>query len=159
MTNRPPAEIGMPLEKVDTPALLVDLDALERNLRCMADAVAGTGLKLRPHAKTHKSPVIGLLQMAHGAVGVCCQKVSEAEAMVLGGVPDVYVSNEIVGAPKLARLAALARQARVATCVDDPVHVRGLSEAAQAFGVELRVLVEIDVGANRCGVADRKSVV
>jgi D-serine deaminase-like pyridoxal phosphate-dependent protein len=153
MTNRPPAEIGMPLEKVDTPALLVDLDALERNLRCMADAVAGTGLKLRPHAKTHKSPVIGLLQMAHGAVGVCCQKVSEAEAMVLGGVPDVYVSNEIVGAPKLARLAALARQARVATCVDDPVHVRGLSEAAQAFGVELRVLVEIDVGANRCGVA------
>jgi len=119
----------------------------------MADAVAGTAVRLRPHAKTHKSPVIALRQMALGAVGVCCQKVGEAEAMVLGGVPDVYVSNEVVGAPKLRRLAALARQARVATCVDDPAQVPPLSEAARAFGAELRVLVEVDVGANRCGIA------
>jgi 3-hydroxy-D-aspartate aldolase len=153
MTTRPPAEIGMTLAEVDTPALLLELDALERNLARMAEAVAGTALRLRPHAKTHKCPVIALRQMAHGAVGVCCQKVGEAEAMVLGGVPDVYVSNEIVGAPKLARLAALARQARVATCVDDPAQVAALSAAAQAFGAELRVLVEIDVGAGRCGIA------
>jgi D-serine deaminase-like pyridoxal phosphate-dependent protein len=153
MTTIPPAEIGMALEDVDTPALLLDLDALERNLTRMADAVAGKPVRLRPHAKTHKCPAIALRQMAHGAVGVCCQKVGEAEAMVLGGVPDVYVSNQIVGASKLARLAALARQARVTTCVDDPAHVRPLSEAARAFGVELTVLVEIDVGSNRCGIA------
>jgi D-threonine aldolase len=153
MTMRPPAEIGMALADVDTPALLIELDALERNLQRMADAVAGTAVRLRPHAKTHKCPVIALQQMARGAVGVCCQKVSEAEAMVLGGVPDVYVSNEVVGRPKLARLAALARQARVAACVDDPAQVGPLSEAAQAFGASLRVLVEVDVGANRCGVA------
>ena len=85
MTLPPPAQIGMAAEDVDTPALLVELDALERNLKTMADAVAGSGLRLRPHAKTHKSPAIALKQMALGAVGVCCQKVSEAEAMVAGG--------------------------------------------------------------------------
>ena len=153
MTTCPPAEIGMSLAEVDTPALLLDLDAFERNLARMAEAVRGTRVRLRPHAKTHKCPMIALRQMAHGAVGVCCQKVGEAEAMVQGGVPDVYVSNEIVGPAKLARLAALARHARVATCADDPLHVQGLSAAAQTYGVELTVLVEIDVGANRCGIA------
>src|SRR3546814_19172394 len=87
MTSRAPAEIGMSLEEVDTPALLIDLDAFERNLARMARAVEGSGARLRPHSKTHKSPVIALRQMALGAVGVCCQKVSEAEIMVLGGVP------------------------------------------------------------------------
>ena len=87
MTTRPPAEIGMSLDEVDTPALIVDLDAFERNLRRLADRVQGTGVRLRPHAKTHKCPVIALKQIELGAVGVCCQKVSEAEAMVYGGVP------------------------------------------------------------------------
>src|SRR5712672_2468453 len=109
MQDRQPAEIGMRLEDVETPALLVDLDAFERNLHRLADEAKGMGVRLRPHAKTHKSAVIARRQMALGAVGVCCQKVSEAEAMVRGGVSDVYVSNEIVGAGKLARLAALAR--------------------------------------------------
>ncbi len=152
MTLPPPAQIGMAAEDVDTPALLVELDALERNLRRMAEAVAGSRVRLRPHAKTHKSPAIALKQIALGAVGVCCQKVSEAEAMVAGGVPDVYVSNEVVGRTKWERLAALATQAKVATCVDDPFQVNGLSEAAARFGVELDVLVEIDVGGHRCGV-------
>jgi D-serine deaminase-like pyridoxal phosphate-dependent protein len=152
MTFPPPAQIGMATEDVDTPALLVELDALERNLRRMAEAVAGSGVRLRPHAKTHKSPAIALKQMALGAVGVCCQKVSEAEAMVAGGVPDVYVSNEVVGQSKWERLAALATQAKVAACVDDPFQVNGLSGAAARFGVELDVLVEIDVGGHRCGV-------
>jgi D-serine deaminase-like pyridoxal phosphate-dependent protein len=102
MTTRPPAEVGMPLEAVDTPALLLDLDAFEKNLARLAASSAG--VRLRPHAKSHKCPVIALRQMASGAVGVCCQKVSEAEAMVYGGVPDVLVSNQIVGAPKIARL-------------------------------------------------------
>jgi D-serine deaminase-like pyridoxal phosphate-dependent protein len=152
MTPRPPAEIGMRLEEVDTPALLVELDAFERNLRRMAERTAGTPLKLRPHAKTHKCPVIALKQMALGAVGVCCQKVGEAEAMVLGGVPDVYVSNEIVGASKVKRLAALARQARISTCVDDPSQIAALDAAARDFDVTLAVLVEVNMGGDRCGV-------
>src|SRR3990170_1570479 len=126
--TRPPAEIGVPLEAVDTPALLIDLDAFERNLARPAAAIADPRVRLRPHAKTHKCPVIALRQMAHGAAGVCVQKVSEAEAMVYGGVPDVLVSNEIVGPAKLARLAALARQARVAVSADDPANGTALNE-------------------------------
>ena len=148
-----PAEIGMPLTEVETPALLVDLDAFERNLQRMADAVAGTPVRLRPHAKTHKCPAIARQQMALGAVGVCCQKVGEAEAMVAGGITDVLISNEIVGPRKLARIAALARDAKVAVCVDDAGNVADLAVAADTAGVRLDVLVEIDVGANRCGVA------
>jgi len=150
MSTRPPAEVGMPLEAVDTPALLLDLDAFEKNLARLAASSAG--VRLRPHAKSHKCPVIALRQMASGAVGVCCQKVSEAEAMVYGGVSDVLVSNQIVGAPKIARLLSLAAQARVAVCADDAGNVSALSEAAIAFGVRLPVLVEVNVGADRCGV-------
>lgn len=142
----------MPLEEVDTPALIVELDPLERNIRRMATHFADRGLRLRPHAKTHKCAVIARRQMAVGAVGVCCQKVSEAEALVHAGVPDVLVSNEVVGARKIERLATLAREARVGVCVDDAENVTALSTAATRQGVEIEVLVEIDVGASRCGV-------
>ena len=152
MTIRPPAEVGMPLEEVDTPALLVELDAFERNLKRMVDAVADTGARLRPHAKTHKCAVIARRQMALGAVGVCCQKVGEAEALVDGGVDNVLVSNEIVGRRKLDRLAALNRRAWVAVCVDEPGNVDDLAAAADRFDATLTVLVEIDCGAGRCGV-------
>ena len=153
MALPPPAEIGLPLEQVDTPALIVDLDAFERNLAKMARVIDAAGVRVRPHAKTHRSAVVAMKQMALGAVGVCCQKVSEAEAMVLGGVSNVLVSNEVAGRRKLERLAALARHARVAVCVDDAENVEELNRAADAFGASLDVLVEIDVGANRCGVA------
>ena len=153
MTTRPPAEIGMSLEEVDTPALLIDLDAFEGNLQRLAKAVEGSGARLRPHAKTHKCPVIGRRQMALGAVGVCCQKVGEAEAMVYGGVSNVLVSNQVVGATKLSRLASLAKQAQVYVCADDARNVIDLNEVAASYGIELPVLVEIDVGAERCGVA------
>ncbi len=152
MIVSPPAEIGMRLAEVDTPALLLDLDAFERNLTRLADRAKQMGVRLRPHAKTHKSPLIARRQIALGAVGVCCQKVSEAEAMVQGGVADVLVSNEIAGARKCARLAALAREARIAVCVDDVAHIAALSAAAVAYGVTIDVLVEINVGGNRCGV-------
>jgi D-serine deaminase-like pyridoxal phosphate-dependent protein len=153
MTTRPPAEIGMPLDEVDTPALVIDLDAFERNLRRLADRVAGTGARLRPHAKTHKCPVIALKQMQLGAVGVCCQKVSEAEAMVYGGVPDVLVTNEVVGRQKLRRLMGLAHTARVGVCVDDPAQIADLEAAAAEAGIaSLPVHVEINMGGNRCGV-------
>ncbi len=152
MMTHPPAEIGMRLEAVDTPALFVDLEAFERNLDRLARAVAGTGVRLRPHAKSHKCPAIALQQMARGAVGVCCQKVGEAEAMVYGGVPDVLVTNEIVGTSKIRRLVALAKQARIAVCADHPGNIVDLSDAAAAFGVRLPVLVEVNTGSDRCGV-------
>lgn len=148
----PPARVGMPVAEIDTPALVIDLDAFERNLRRMADMVAATGAKLRPHAKTHKSPDIAKRQIALGAVGVCCQKVSEAEAMVRGGVGDVLISNQIAGAGKLERLAALAREAKIRICVDDADNITEIAAAAESFGVRIETLVEIDVGAGRCGV-------
>lgn len=152
MALPPPAELGMSLEEIDTPALLVDLDPFERNLRRMTDSLQGLPVRLRPHAKSHKCPEIARRQIALGAVGVCCQKVSEAEALVEGGIADVLVSNEVVGRRKLERLAALARRARVAVCVDDAGNVDELDAAARRAGVELDVLVEVDVGAGRCGV-------
>jgi D-serine deaminase-like pyridoxal phosphate-dependent protein len=152
MTVRPPAEIGMSLDEVDTPALVVDLDAFERNLKRLADRVAGTGVRLRPHAKTHKCAVIALKQMELGAVGVCCQKVSEAEALAYGGVKDVLVTNEIVGKTKLRRLMGLAGMARIATCADDPAQIAALDAAAGEAGITLPVHVEVNMGGNRCGV-------
>ena len=152
MTTRPPAEIGMSLDEVDTPALVVDLDAFERNLKRLSERVAGTGVRLRPHAKTHKCAVIALKQMELGAVGVCCQKVSEAEALVYGGVKDVLVTNEIVGKTKLRRLMGLAGMARIATCADDPAQITALDAAAGEAGITLPVHVEVNMGGNRCGV-------
>lgn len=143
----------MALADVDTPALILDLDAFERNLAALARRLAGTGVALRPHSKTHKSPIIALRQIEHGAVGVCCQKVSEAEVLYAGGVRDILIANEIVGAAKLRRLAALARSAKLGVCVDDARNVDDLESAAAAAGAAITVLVEIDVGANRCGVA------
>ncbi len=153
MVQPPPAQPGMREDEIDTPALLIDLDAFEANLDRMAALLAPTGTKLRAHAKTHKSPVIARLQMARGAVGQCVQKVAEAEALAWGGIPDILVSNEVVGAAKLARFAALARIAKVAVCADDPVQVAAIEAAAADAGLRLTVLVEIDVGAARCGVA------
>ena len=152
MMNRTPAEIGMSLADVDTPALIVDLDAFERNLAAMADNIAAAGVRIRPHAKTHKCAVIARRQMALGAVGVCCQKVSEAEALVQAGVSDVLVSNQVVGRRKIAHLVALSREAKVGVCVDDAGNVAEIGKAAAAGGVTIDALVEIDVGAGRCGV-------
>jgi len=153
MPQMPPATAGQPLAQVDTPALIVDLDAFERNLERMAGFARNAGVRLRPHSKTHKSPIIGAKQMALGAIGVCCQKVSEAEVMVSGGIGDVLVTNEVAGAPKLDRLAALARRAKVGVCVDDAGNVAELEAAAAKADAKLHVLVEIDVGGRRCGVA------
>lgn len=154
-----PASIGMPLAEVDTPCLILEMDAFERNVQRLAESLAGSRVKVRPHAKSHKCPQIALRQLAAGAVGVCCQKVSEAEALVAGGVRDVLVANEVVGRVKLQRLAALARQAKVAVCADDAGNVRDIDAAAREFGVVIDVLVEINVGGNRCGVEPGAAVV
>lgn len=152
MMQTPPATPGMREDEIDTPALVIDLDAFEYNLDTMAALLAPTGVKLRAHAKTHKSPVIAKLQMARGAVGNCVQKVAEAEVLAWGGIPDILVSNEVVGSAKLARLCALARVAKVAVCADDAHQVAAIEAAAESAGIRMTVLVEIDVGAGRCGV-------
>jgi D-serine deaminase-like pyridoxal phosphate-dependent protein len=142
----------MPLADVDTPALLLDLDAFEKNLKTMTDAVRPLGKRLRPHAKSHKCAEIAQRQVAAGAVGVCVQKTAEAEALVEGGVRDVLIANEVVGRAKLARLAQLGKSARIGVCVDDAAIVADLDAAARATGARLDVYVEVNVGANRCGV-------
>jgi D-serine deaminase-like pyridoxal phosphate-dependent protein len=147
-----PARIGDSLASVDTPALLLDLDAFEHNLDALDVMLAGLPVRVRPHAKSHKCPEIARRQVARGAVGVCCQKVSEAEALVRGGIRDVLVVNEIVGAQKLARLARLAGEVRVGVAVDDPGNVDDLEHAAREARITLDVMVEVDVGLHRCGV-------
>ena len=154
MSRPAPAKIGQRLEDVDTPALVLDLAAFERNQRTLFDAVKGR-VRIRPHAKTHKCAEVAKRQLALGAVGMCCQKVSEAEAMVEGGVGDVLVSNEIVGVAKIARLAALSRRAKIGVCVDHPENVRAIG----ATGAKLDVYIEIDVGMRRCGVEPGEPVV
>ncbi|MEM7407555.1 MAG: DSD1 family PLP-dependent enzyme [Pseudomonadota bacterium] len=149
----PPARVGDPIADIDTPALLIDLDALEHNIAHMAELVADSPVAVRPHAKAHKTPAIALRQMAAGAKGICCQKVGEAEVMVAAGVPNVLVTNQIVGTPKLRRLAGLARQAWVGVCADDAGNIDALNDAALEVQATLNVLVEINVGSNRCGVA------
>jgi len=151
MPLSPPALPGDALEAVDTPALLLDLDSFEANLDRLASRLAGTGVGLRPHAKTHKSATIARMQIARGAVGACVQKVGEAEALVWAGVGDVLVSNEVWGEAKLRRLMGLTRLARVLVCVDDAEQVWALEQAAEACGTRIEVLVEVDVGQGRCG--------
>lgn len=159
MTQAPPAAPGMMLADVDTPALLVELDTLEANIARMARRAAAAGVALRPHAKTHKCAEIVRRQLAAGAVGICCQKVSEAEALLPSGVADVLVSNQIVGPAKLDRLARLARAVRVTTCVAHPAQIAALSEAARRAGTEIGILVEIDVGDGRMGIRDGEAAV
>ena len=150
--NLPPAQIGCPIADVETPALVIDLDAYERNLDRMVASLEGRPVRLRPHAKTHKCPIIANHQIARGAVGICCQTLGEAEAMVLGGVGNILITNQIVSPGKLRRLASLAKQAEVMVCADDEANLRDLDAAARAFGTQLAVLVEVNVGQNRCGV-------
>ena len=156
----PAAATGSLLSDVDTPAGIVDLDALDQNIATAVSLIENirrgkSPVMLRPHAKAHKSVFIAQRQIAQGrglTVGVCCQKVSEAEAMVAGGILDVLLSNQVVCPQKIARLVVLAKTARIAVLVDDAENVRALSAAAATGGVCLHVLVELDVGQYRCGV-------
>ena len=147
------AEPGDPVSRIDTPALVLDLAAFERNLQRMAQALRGSGARLRAHAKSHKCPEIAKRQVALGAVGICCQKVSEAAVFVDAGIGDVLVTNQVVGAAKLRHLAELARRARMGVLVDDARQVQALADVARAQGATLDVYVEVDVGGMRCGVA------
>jgi len=148
-----PARAGDGVDTIDTPALVIDQDAMQRNIALMAGYAREHGLRLRPHAKTHKSAQVAALQIAAGAVGVCVQKLGEAEALAAAGIGDIYISNQIIDRAKLARVAALAGRIRLALAVDSEYGVRALAEALRAAGSSIDVFVEIDVGQGRCGVA------
>ncbi|MDD5082326.1 MAG: DSD1 family PLP-dependent enzyme [Dehalococcoidales bacterium] len=144
--------IGIPKIEIDTPALLIDLTVMERNIARMAAYFRVVKAKLRPHTKTHKLPLLAHQQIAAGAIGVCCAKLGEAEVMVNGGIRDILIANQVIGRQKIARLVSLAHHSDIMVAVDNPDNVANLSAAAQVGGVTLRVLVEVNVGMNRCGV-------
>ena len=149
--------IGQSVAEIDTPALVIDLDAMARNIERMAAYARGHGLRLRPHAKTHKSAWIAAQQVAAGAVGVCVQKTSEAEALAAAGVTDITITNQVIDEAKLARLAALAQRCTLAVAVDSALGVQRLAAAVKHAGCVLDVLVEIDVGHGRCGVPPQQA--
>lgn len=163
MNSAPDSLIGQSVAAIDTPALVVDLDAMERNLQQMADYAKAHGIQLRPHAKMHKSAALGLRQIQAGAVGLCVQKTSEAEALAHGGVNDIYISNEVIAPAKLRRVAALARTlksrgGRLAIAVDSLLGIENLAQAMGAGQDLIDVFVELDVGQKRCGVAEPADV-
>jgi D-serine deaminase-like pyridoxal phosphate-dependent protein len=140
------------VDDLDTPALLIDLDILERNLQRVADYTREHGLRLRPHTKTHKIPALGKRQLDSGAVGLTVAKVSEAEVMLAAGSPDLLVAYPVIGAAKLERLMRIAEQTRVTVSLDSVTAARQLSEAAQKADREIGVLAEMDAGLGRVGV-------
>ncbi|KEA62224.1 Low-specificity L-threonine aldolase [Marinobacterium lacunae] len=156
-----PAVPGMDEADIQTPCLILDLDALERNIKKMGDYAKAHGMRHRVHGKMHKSVDVAKLQEElGGAIGVCCQKVSEAEVFARGGIKDILVSNQVRDPLKLDRLAQLPKLgARTIVCVDDIDNVAELSAAAQKHGTEIECFVEIDCGAGRCGVTTTEAVV
>lgn len=156
-----PALPGMDEADIQTPCLVLDLDALERNIRKMGDYVKAHGMRHRVHGKMHKSVDVAKLQeRLGGAAGVCCQKVSEAEVFARGGIRDVLVSNQVRDTKKIDRLAQLPKLgARTTVCVDDIDNVGELSAAVQRHGTQIECFVEIDCGAGRCGVTTTAEVV
>ena len=156
-----PAAVGMDESEIQTPCLVLDLDALERNIVKMGNFAKQMGVRHRVHGKMHKSVDVALLQERLGnSVGVCCQKVSEAEVFARGGIRDVLVSNQVRHPAKIDRLARIPKLgARAICCVDDIENVQDLSEAAITHGTQIECLVEIDCGAGRCGVTTTPDVV
>ena len=156
-----PAMVGMDEADIQTPCLILDLDALERNIIKMGEFAKDKNMRHRVHGKMHKSVDVALLQeKLGGSCGVCCQKVSEAEAFVRGGIKDVLVSNQVRDPAKIDRLARLPKLgARAICCVDDLANIADLSAAAEKHGTQIECLVEIDCGAGRCGVQSTEDVV
>jgi D-serine deaminase-like pyridoxal phosphate-dependent protein len=150
--------IGMNLADIDTPALCLDIEVVEANIKRMADYFADSPVRLRPHSKTHKSPTLAHMQLVAGAIGITCAKLGEAEVMVAAGVKDVLIANQIVGPGKIARLVNLAAHSDVMVAVDDAANAADLNVAAEAKGVRLRTLIEVDIGMRRCGVSPGQPV-
>ena len=146
------ARVGDHIDQVDTPALVLDLDAFERNMKLLQNAISSAGVRLRPHAKSHKCPEIALRQIELGAVGICCQKVSEAAVFVDVGVSDIFITNQVVGEKKVAHALDLAARARIGVLVDHEDQISAFAHASSERQVSIDVYLEIDVGMGRCGV-------
>jgi len=142
----------MQIHELDTPALVVDLDVMERNLSRMASYTKTHGLRLRPHTKTHKSPMLGARQLAYGAAGLTVAKVSEAEVMLASGAKDLLIAYPIYGPEKMRRLVEVARKTTVTVSVDSVETARPIAEAAAAAGITIGILAEVDAGLHRVGV-------
>lgn len=143
--------VGLPVDEIDTPALLVDLDALERNIAHMASDIKTRGADWRPHSKANKSPAIAHMEIAAGAIGIACAKLGEAEVMAASGISNIMVPNQVVGPIKARRAAALANQTRLILAVDSAIQARQLNEAAVALGTHPEAVIELDTGMNRGG--------
>jgi D-serine deaminase-like pyridoxal phosphate-dependent protein len=143
---------GTPVEELDTPCIIIDLDVAESNIAKLQAAANEMGVDVRPHSKTNKSPYWVRKQLDAGAIGVCCAKVGEAEVMVEAGVTEVMIPNQVIGKRKIARLVALAHSANIIVAVESAGNVDDLSSASTAAGAELGVIVEVNVGMDRCGV-------
>lgn len=141
----------MRIEDLDTPALTIDLDVLEKNIRDLAESCRAQNIPLRVHTKTHKIPEIAHLQIRAGAIGIACQKLGEAEAMVAAGIEDILIPYNIVGAQKVDRLVRLCKQASITVALDSEITAGGISERA-SVACEVKTLVELDTGGKRCGV-------
>lgn len=148
----PQYTIGMSKWEIDTPALVLDIGLAERNLAAMAERAKRLGKHLRPHVKTHRTPILARLQLERGAIGVSAAKLAEAEVMVLGGIRDVLITSEIVGQAKLERLVALSRRANLIGVVDDAAAAAASSAAFEREGLVHDVLIDVNVGQNRTGV-------
>lgn len=144
--------IGAYKQEFDTPVLLIDLDLMESNIAKMADFFCTVSAKLRPHTKTHKTPILAHKQIDAGAIGVTCAKLGEAEVMVNSGIKQILIANEIITPLKIEKLTSLARHSDLIVAVDDEENVEHLSKSASQKGINLKVLIEVDIGMNRCGV-------
>ena len=152
MDHLSPFSIGMDVSEIETPALLLDLDIMEKNVSEMAKYFDSKPAGIRPHIKNHMSPFLAHKQMDAGAVGVCCQTVSEAEIMAYSGIDDILIANEVVGRSKIDRLLNLTNYTHLMVAVDNPLNVKELSEAASKKKAELDVLIDLDTGYGRCGI-------
>ena len=148
--------IGLDKYELNTPALFLDLDKLDSNIEKMANFFEQRSADLRPHMKTHKTPQIAHKQIEQGAIGITCQKLEEAEVMSRSGIRDMLITNQIIGESKIRRLVHMARSTEVKAAVDNPENVTNISEAAQAKGVNVGLVVELNIGMDRCGVEPGK---
>ena len=148
----------MKITDIETPALILEKSIFDKNRRVMASLLSGSSMALRPHYKSHKCPAIALIQLSDGAKGLTCAKLSEAEDLADAGVSDILIANQIIDEKKLSRLASLAGRCRLTVCVESADNVLALAHAASAAGTTVHVLIEYEIGMQRCGVESHEEV-
>jgi len=150
---------GTPVNELETPCIVIDLDIAEKNITTLQNNANELGIDVRPHAKTHKSSYWAKKQIAAGAIGVCCAKLAEAEVLTEGDINNILITNQIIGEAKITRLAKLAKKTNITIAVDNQENINQLSQIAKNNSVKIGVIIEVNVGMNRCGVSPEKSVI